>query len=296
MRELKLGVTLPQFTNDAERFLDGARRAEDLGLDSVWVFDHLWPLGAKHRPILEAWTALAAVAAATDKIGIGTMVTRSSLRHPALLAAMASTVGTIAPGRLTVAIGSGDTLSRAENEAFGLPYFSVRERTSQLESTVRVLAASFDNGPVTQKDDFVAIEGLPTRPQSPAPPALWIGGWSEEVVRLAGAAGSGWNGWGGSPAKLRAAVAALRAAAGGRQVEISWGGQALLGPSDERALAKLGRRDPRAWLIGGPESIAARLADRANAGADHLILGFPDACEVGPYELLADEVAQRLPA
>ena len=54
-----IGVTLPQFTGDPERFLDGVRRAEELGFDSVWVFDHLWPLGGnRERPILECWTAL----------------------------------------------------------------------------------------------------------------------------------------------------------------------------------------------------------------------------------------------
>jgi alkanesulfonate monooxygenase SsuD/methylene tetrahydromethanopterin reductase-like flavin-dependent oxidoreductase (luciferase family) len=110
---LKLGVTLPQFTGDAELFLDGARRAEHLGLDSVWVFDHLWPLGAKRRPILEGWTALASVASATERIGIGTMVTRSSLRNPAVLAAMAATVGALAPGRLTVGLGCGVRSCRA---------------------------------------------------------------------------------------------------------------------------------------------------------------------------------------
>ena len=63
----KIGVTLPQFTDDAKRFISGVRDAEAMGFESVWLFDHLWPLGGKReRPILECWTALAYVAAATD--------------------------------------------------------------------------------------------------------------------------------------------------------------------------------------------------------------------------------------
>lgn len=275
MSKLKLGVTLPQFTDDARRFLHGARRAEDLGLDSVWVFDHLWPLSAKHRPILEAWTALAAVASATERIGIGTMVTRSSLRNPAVLAAMAATVAAIAPGRLTVGVGSGDVLSRAENEAFGLPYLSGHERTSQLESTMQALAASLGHA------------GAPR-------PALWVGGWSTEALRLAGEKASGWNGWGGSQARLRAAATAVGEAAGGRELEISWGTQALLESSDAGAVAKLGRRDPRGLVVGGPDIMAARLRDMVAAGAEHLVVAFPDAGDVGPYELLATEVVPLL--
>src|ERR671915_1147412 len=116
-----LGATLPQFTDDGHAFVEAAQRAESLGLDSVWLFDHMWPLtGGKTRPVIESWTALAHLAAATSRITVGTLVTRSTLRHPLLLAKMAATVGAIAPGRVIVGIGSGDEQSRNENEAFGL--------------------------------------------------------------------------------------------------------------------------------------------------------------------------------
>ncbi len=291
---MKLGVTLPQFTDDPHRFLDGARRAEALGFHSAWVLDHLWPLGAKRRPIMEAWTGLAAVAAVTKHIGIGTLVTRSSLRHPAVLAKMAATVATVAPGRLTVAVGSGDGLSRSENEAFGLPYYPRAQRGSQLASTLRVLVAYFEDAPVSRRDDFVAIDELPPSPTVTPPASVWVGGWSHSLLRLAGAEASGWNGWGGSPGKLERAARAVRAAGEGRFVEISWGGQALLAASDAFAVAKLGRRDPTEFLVGGPETMAGHLRAMANAGAEHLILAFPDAGDVGPYELLALEVAPLL--
>ena len=59
MKELLIGVSLPQFTEEPKRLLDGANRAEAAGLDSLWLFDHLWPLGRKDRPILECWSTLA---------------------------------------------------------------------------------------------------------------------------------------------------------------------------------------------------------------------------------------------
>ncbi len=140
MSEVLLGTTLPQFTDDVDRFVNGARRAEQLGLDSVWFFDHLWPLtGGKHRSVFECWTALAWLAESTERIRLGTLVTRSSLRHPAVLAKMAATVGAIAPGRVTIAIGSGDEASRDENESYGIRYFAGAERIGQLTSTVRIV-------------------------------------------------------------------------------------------------------------------------------------------------------------
>jgi alkanesulfonate monooxygenase SsuD/methylene tetrahydromethanopterin reductase-like flavin-dependent oxidoreductase (luciferase family) len=133
MTGVRLGVTLPQFTGDPSKLLDGARRAEDAGLDSVWLFDHLWPLtGGKSRSMFECWTSLAYIAAVTKRVTVGTLVSRSSMRHPVLLAKMAATVHAIAPGRLVVGIGSGDEASRPENDSVGLPYYPGRERTDQL--------------------------------------------------------------------------------------------------------------------------------------------------------------------
>ena len=72
---VKLGVTLPQFTDDPAVVVDGAHRAREAGLDSVFVFDHLWPLtGGKERPLFESWTTLAHVASVTDTMDIGTLV------------------------------------------------------------------------------------------------------------------------------------------------------------------------------------------------------------------------------
>ena len=293
MTHVKIGVTLPQFTSDADAFVDGARRAEDLGLDSVWVFDHLWPLGgSRQHPVLECWTALAWLAAATSRIGIGTLVTRSSLRNPALLASMAATVARVAPGRVTVGLGSGDDKSRDENEAFGIPYLAGEARLRQLRSTLEVLMQARAGRQVDVSDDTVTVRGLPAA--SPADLRLWVGGWGPRVVRLAAERADGWNAWGGGAARFEAAVLALRAAARGRAVEATWGGTLVLGTDENDARAKLGRRDPTAYVVGGPEQVAAELRTLAAAGAGHLIVSFHDARDPSALELLASEVVPRV--
>lgn len=245
MNEVLFGVTLPQFTDDPTRFVDGARRAEQAGLDSVWVFDHLWPLsGSKERPILEAWTSLAWIASATTNLSIGTLVTRSSLRNPSVLAHMARSLARIAPGRLIVGIGSGDQLSRAENEAFGIPYWAGDDRVAQFDATVSTLRGSLD--------------GTGAR--------IWVAGRSDDALELAAREGDGWNGWGGTPETYARDAATVAEYAGDRSVELTWGGTLKDAPAEEAAahlsgFVAAGARHlvctfPKAWRPGLYESLA----------------------------------------
>lgn len=323
MSGVRLGVTLAQFSGDRDELLKGVRRAEAAGLDSIWLFDHLWPLppqkkeggapvGASERggpaggrrskdvPVLEAWTTLAHLAAATSRITIGTLVTRSSLRHPLVLAKMAATASAIAPGRIIVGIGSGDLKSRAENESFGLPYWSGRARREQLIATVETVreffaAATTPSGTVTRADDFARIQEFPPSPRAAAP-KLWVGGNSGWVAELAGRIADGWNGWGVTHEAFARSAAGVRAAAGGRDVELSWGGGVVLGATEREARNRLGGRDPAGLVIGSPERVATSLGALAGAGAGHLIASFPSPIDPECYELLATEVKPLLDA
>lgn len=286
----RLGVTLAQFTDDASAFADGAARAEELGFDSLWVFDHLWPLGAKKRPILEGWTSLSWLAAATAGVTIGTLVTRSSLRHPAVLAKMAATVSEVAPGRVVVGIGSGDAASSAENLAFGLPYWSGDDRMDQLASTVDVLHRFREGTSVTFSDDFAEIDDLPAAP-GPRDYSIWVGGRSVDALDLAGRLADGWNAWAASPEEFSQAASALLDA--GRHVEPTWGGQVVVAETDEAAHERLGKRNPARYVTGSPETVARYLARLVDAGAEHLVLATPFASDPRSYELLA-EVAGHL--
>ncbi|HEX2294464.1 MAG TPA: LLM class flavin-dependent oxidoreductase [Actinomycetota bacterium] len=289
MSGVRLGVTLPQFTDDAAVFTDGARRAEDLGFDSLWVFDHLWPLGNKKRPILEGWTSLAWAAARTTRPVVGTLVTRSSLRHPAILARMAATVSAVAPGRLCVAVGSGDSASAAENLAFGLPYWSGADRMDQLESTVEVLHRSRAEGDVSFEDDFASLDALPPGP-GPRDYSIWVAGRSVDALDVAGRLADGWNAWAASPEEFAHAADALRAIAGERPVELTWGGQVIVDVTDDAARARLGSRNPARFVVGGPETVGRYLRSLADAGAAHVVVATPFASDPSSYELLAGPV------
>ncbi|MDQ3783371.1 MAG: LLM class flavin-dependent oxidoreductase [Actinomycetota bacterium] len=322
MTGVRLGVTLPQFTGDRNEVLEGARRAETAGLDSVWLFDHLWPLPPQRReggapvgasaqgekggrrrtkdvPVLEAWTTLAYLAAATRRITIGTLVTRSSLRHPAVLAKMAATAGAIAPGRIILGIGSGDLKSRAENEAYGLPYWSGAARREQLISTVGTLRDLFDasttsSATVTRDDGFVRIEDLPPSPRVSEAPRVWVGGNSGWAAEFAGSAADGWNAWGVPSGAFAESAARATAGAAGRPIELSWGGGVLLGTSERDVRRRLGRRQPSGLLVGAPERIADSLGALAGAGASHLIASLPSPVDPECIELLAGEVKPLL--
>ena len=249
-----IGTTLPQFTDDPQRFKDGVRRAEDAGLDSIWVFDHLWPLsGSKERPILEAWTSLAWAAEKTEHIRVGTLVTRSSLRNPHLLAHMARTVSEIAGERLIVGVGSGDQKSRAENEAFGLPYWEGDERIEQFDDTVALL-----------------------REHLPSGARLWVAGRSDDALSIAAKFADGWNGWGGTPESFARDAATVASLAEGRPVEPTWGG--VMRESGAKALTKTlsgfaaaGARHlvctfSEAWRPGLYEELGAEVKPLVSAG------------------------------
>ena len=288
-RSFKLGVTLPQFTDDPQRVLEGARRAEELGFDSIWLFDHLWPLsGGKERPIFECWTTLAFLAAETQSIGVGTLVTRSSLRHPTLLAKMAATVASIAPGRLTVGIGSGDNLSKEENESFGIAYLAGDERVDQFEETVTVLTSLFEQGELSFAGDFVELQELQLSPCPPAPPRVWVAGRSGDATDLAGRVGDGWNGWGGDPERFTQDAGEVLEAAAGRPVELTWGGLVRLGSTSSEG--------DDAALSGPLDRVAKGLGGFVAAGATHLVVTLAGGWKLEDLDRLAKEVLPQVGA
>ena len=130
-RGLLLGESAPE---NADRVLDMARRAEDAGLDSVWVGDSLIA-----KPRLEPLSTLAAVAACTKRVRLGTAVLLAALRHPVLLAQTMATVDLISQGRLLIAAGVGGAFNdeqRAEWRAAGV---SPSRRASRLEEVLEIV-------------------------------------------------------------------------------------------------------------------------------------------------------------
>lgn len=195
---MKFGLILPQNTDDPKQPLQAAKLCEKAGLDSIWVVDNLQERPDPRVPFLEALVTLSAAAAVTERIRLGTMVLRVTLRVPRVAAAMAATLDRIAPGRLIVAMGVADSSSREEQEACGIPFEPKSVRFRQLEDTVSAMR-----------------EAAPEVP-------LWLGGESDQTIAYSELF-DGWNYWGHSsnfPEKARKA----RESAGDRRLEVSWAG------------------------------------------------------------------------
>jgi probable F420-dependent oxidoreductase len=195
-RPCKVGVQLPE----VERFvpwpeyLDMARRAEEVGYDSIWVGDHLiydLPDGTTRGPY-EAWTTLAAIAAVTKRVEIGPLVAATSFHAPAMLAKQAATVDAISQGRLIVGLGAG--WNRREFDAFGFPY---DRRVSRFEDALAIIVALLRTGRTTFHGQFYDVDDcvLDPRPVRDAGPPIMVGSNGPRMLSIALPVVDSWNVW-----------------------------------------------------------------------------------------------------
>ena len=232
---MKLGLSLPMFTADVGRPLAAAARAAAAGYDGVFAPDHLFPPGAPRGPALEPFAILAAVAARHPDFHVGTLVSRASLRPAGILAKQAAALDQMSGGRGILGLGAGDSVSKAEHDAFGIPFASVSDRVALLAETVGALRGLFEGEPWEGGPHVPAIAG-PLLP--PGHPELWVGGRSRDVIAVAARSADAWNGWAMDAEGFEAAAAELRGLADGRSVFPTWGGIALVG-TDRAELERL---------------------------------------------------------
>jgi alkanesulfonate monooxygenase SsuD/methylene tetrahydromethanopterin reductase-like flavin-dependent oxidoreductase (luciferase family) len=276
---VKVGLILPLFSGDPDRVLSFARRAEELGYDGVFAFDHFFPPGAaRDRASLEAFASLSGVAAATERVTVGTLVTRASIRPPGLLAKMAAAVDDISGGRMVLGIGTGDPIDKPEHEAYGLPYLEKGERREHLVETVRAIKALLGGGPWPGGAFVPRMDGpLLPRAVTPGGPPVWIGGFADEVVRIAAREADAWNGWGMSIPEFARKASLLREAAEEREVEATWAGIVLVGEDEDDAGRLLDARDRKGLVetnvwAGSVRSLASWLEGLEGAGASWVVL------------------------
>jgi alkanesulfonate monooxygenase SsuD/methylene tetrahydromethanopterin reductase-like flavin-dependent oxidoreductase (luciferase family) len=290
---VKVGVILPLFSGDPAKVLAAAREAEDLGFDGVFAFDHFFPPGApRDRAALEAFTTLSAVAAVTERVQIGTMVTRASLRPAGLLAKQASWLDAASDGRFVLGIGTGDPIDRPEHLAYGIPELDKTARREHLEETVTALKRLFSGRPYPGGTRVPALEGPLLPAPRPGGPPVWIGAQADTVVRMAGRIADGWNGWGLDARKFAEKVGVLQEAAADRQVTPTWAGIVLAGSDDVETKSLLEKRrgsgiDEPDWA-GTPEELVAFLQEIKSAGAAWAVMVL-----AGPADrraLIADRV------
>ena len=134
MGGVHVGVTVPQIKRSWDESVAAATELEAMGFDSLWVCDHLYGPQSPSIPILEAWTLLAALAARTERVELGTLVTPTGMRNPAHLGKVIATVDAVAGGRVVPGFGVG--WMPREHTDFGQPFLPTRDRADQLDETV----------------------------------------------------------------------------------------------------------------------------------------------------------------
>jgi F420-dependent oxidoreductase-like protein len=159
------------------------QKADRWGYDSLWNFDHFYPIFVDPEgPCLEAWTSLSALAQATTRARIGTLVNGNTYRNPCLTAKMAATLDYISGGRLNLGIGAG--WFELEHRAMGFDFKDVPKRLAALDEACRIIKGMFSEPRTTLHGRHYTVTdviALPKPVQRPHPPIL-IGGTGEKVL------------------------------------------------------------------------------------------------------------------
>ena len=301
-----------------DHWLALAQTAERLGFDAFFRSDHYFSAqGVAGRGSTDAWTLLGALAARTDRIRLGTLVSPVTFRLPSLLAKSAATVDEISGGRVEIGMGAGWWTE--EHAQFGFPFPTTHERFAMLEEQLQIVHGlltedhfSFHGAHYTLDD----AEFLPKPVQRPRPPILLggrtVGPWMQ---RLIGGWADEFNTTGGTPKKVGERFSRARSgveAAGRDQASLvtslmTW---CFVAPAEPAYLAMLERArslDPSAGplgayradieddcIVGTPERAVERLAEYAAAGVQRIMLNLPLYDDLSTLELLVAEVFPNL--
>jgi F420-dependent oxidoreductase-like protein len=195
---MQFGLDISQHQLTWAELCERARLAEAAGFQGVWVFDHFKPLyGDPRGPCLEGWTLLAALAEATDRVRLGTLVTGITYRHPSILATQVVTVDHISQGRVELAVGAA--WFEGEHRELGIDFPSARERIRRLEEGLEVMRLLMTRDRASFNGRYHRLDRATYNPkpvQRPHPP-IWIGGGGRRLMLpLVARKADVWHGFG----------------------------------------------------------------------------------------------------
>lgn len=283
-----------------------ADACERSGIEALFRSDHyLSVFGQDGRGSLDAWSTIAALAARTSTLRLGTMVSPASFRHPSLLAKQATTADHVSGGRVEVGLGSG--WSQVEHDAYGFPFLPLRERMDVLEEQLQVLHGHWGSAPFSFDGEHYRLRELVAlpKPVQPRPPLLLGGGAGPRAARLAAAYADEYNSGGVTPEQARERrerIAAACERAGRDPIPFSVMGTTVLAREAgelERRLEQVagwqGAAVDRELLAatgfaGDPAQVVERLRAYAAVGVERAYLQFPLFRELELVELLGREV------
>jgi probable F420-dependent oxidoreductase len=249
-----------------------AQQVETDGFDSLWLADHLFyrDPGEPTRGVWECWTMLSALAEATQRVEIGTLVLCNSFRHPAILAKMATTLDEVSHGRLILGIGAG--WNEPEYQAFGLPF---DHRVDRLEEALQILMPLLRDGHVDFAGAYYHARDcdiVPRGPRSEGPPLLVGSEGGPRMLKLTARYADLWNtGYMGKPETMAEPLAKMEAAC--REIgrdSSTLGITALIG----LWFPDLQAKQPSFFdkpLSGTPQDIAAAMRGYAALGVQHIM-------------------------
>jgi alkanesulfonate monooxygenase SsuD/methylene tetrahydromethanopterin reductase-like flavin-dependent oxidoreductase (luciferase family) len=301
---IKLGVLLWPPTDSWPAFRDAALRAEAAGADSLWTWDHLNAIvGPWEQPILEGWSALAALGPLTSRATLGLMVGANTFRNPGLTAKLATTLDHVSGGRAVLGIG-GAWFER-EHDAFGFDETwgsGFGERLDRLDESVMLLRRLLDGERVSHEGRFYTFRDAlcEPRPVQDHLPILIGGSGPQKTLRTTARYADAWNTL-GTLDEVRATLAILdeRCAEAGRdraEIELTISFPIVLRDTERAARAAADERfavngienmGPMPHLAGPPSAIAEALAPFRDLGFRTVIVRLP-----APFD---EETLDRMP-
>jgi alkanesulfonate monooxygenase SsuD/methylene tetrahydromethanopterin reductase-like flavin-dependent oxidoreductase (luciferase family) len=305
---IKLGANCWAQYTDWQSVRAAGIRADRLGYDSLWTWDHLYPIVGSHvGPIFEGWMVLAAWAEATERATVGLMVGANTFRNPALVAKLVTTLDHISAGRAV--LGIGGAWFETEHRGLGLEFGgSPGERLRWLEEAVQIMRGMLDGTKPSGSRYYRARDAL----NLPAPiqarlPILVGGGGEKRTLRIVARYADGCN-LGGSIDNVKRKDEILRrhceeAGRDESEIERTLGAGTCIIRDDpaearrvsEAMFARNGNATPwKDQLVGTAEQVAERLRPFMQIGFRHAIFGFPAPYDAETMERLVTEVRPAL--
>lgn len=304
-RPVRFGVTLPQIKRSFAEARAAAVEFERLGFDSVWVCDHLYGVPVPTLPILEAWTLLAAIAAATSRVGLGTLVTPPFFRNPAVLAKQIASLDHISGGRARPGFGAG--WFAPEFTGLGCPFPSLPERLRALEEMVEIAVRMWTQEKASFEGRHFSVHEALCEPKPERRPPILIGGGGERhLMGIAARHADVWNNMAVFQPQLGRKVEALRRRCDevGRdfdEIEVSQQCVVVIGEDERRARENLqkaqkiygghmgaGLEEHGIW--GAPEQVIERIGRHVALGCTFYAIEFFGRDTREPARLFADAV------
>ena len=281
-----------------------AQRAEELGYDSIWVYDHFHNVPRPaHEAVFECWTTIAAISQLTSRIRLGQMVGCNSYRSPGLLAKITSTIDVVSGGRLDWGIGAG--WYENEYRGYGYEFPKPKDRIGMLRETVEIVKSMWTQPETTYRGTYYDLSRANCDPkplQDPHPP-VWIGGGGEQLTLRVVARHADCSNFGGSPeqwAHKREVLKAHCADVGRDEATIrkTWSPEVFIRQSEAEIEAagtrSLWGEPVERWragnLVGTPEQVSEKIQTYLDLGCKGFIPWCSDYPDTETLELFATEV------